>query len=90
MQTTSISSKFSPVNAAAGGLAIGTVAASRFFLWGKITGISGILAGFLNRPAAADWASRLAFASGMVACGGVMEVIATVFRQILLGYCFQI
>ncbi len=69
-----ISEHFSPINAAAGGLAIGTVAASRLMLWGKITGISGILAGIINKPSPVDWAARLAFAGGMVACGSAMEV----------------
>ena len=69
-----ISEHFSPLNAAAGGLAIGTVAASRLMLWGKITGISGILAGIINKPSPVDWAARLAFAGGMVACGSAIEV----------------
>ncbi len=70
-----ISEHFSPLNAAAGGLAIGTVAASRLMLWGKITGISGILAGIINKPSPVDWAARLAFAGGMVACGSAIEVL---------------
>jgi hypothetical protein len=74
LRTFRISEHFSPINAAAGGLAIGTVAVSRLMLWGKITGISGILAGIINKPSPLDWAARLAFAGGMVSCGSAMQV----------------
>ncbi len=77
-RTFKISEHFSPLNAAAGGLAIGTVAVSRLLLWGKITGISGILAGIINKPSPLDWAARLAFAGGMVSCGSAMEVYSPI------------
>jgi hypothetical protein len=69
-----LSEYFTPINALSGGLAIGTVAASRLFLWGKITGISGMLSGIINKPTPGDWTSRAAFAGGMLLSGAAMEV----------------
>jgi hypothetical protein len=86
-RTFRISEHFSPLNAAAGGLAIGTVAVSRLMLWGKVTGISGILAGIINKPSPLDWAARIAFAGGMVSCGSVMEVA---FFGVLAFVCVSV
>ncbi len=86
-RTFRISEHFSPLNAAAGGLAIGVVSVSRLMLWGKITGISGILAGIINKPSPLDWAARLAFAGGMVSCGSAMEV--TFFLRVLFSTFFE-
>lgn len=57
---------FTPVSALAGGLLIGTSAALFVLLYGRITGISGIVGGLLQ-PTRGDTAWRMSFVAGLVA-----------------------
>ncbi|WP_119680785.1 YeeE/YedE family protein [Indioceanicola profundi] len=56
---------FTPVSALIGGLLIGTSAALFLLLYGRITGISGILGGVL-KPVRSDVAWRLSFIAGLL------------------------
>ena len=56
---------FTPVSALIGGLLIGTSAALFVFLYGRITGISGILGGLLQLTRK-DVAWRVAFLAGLL------------------------
>lgn len=58
--------QFTPLAALAGGLLIGLAAALLLHINGRIAGISGILGGLLQRPAAGDLAWRIAFALGLI------------------------
>jgi uncharacterized membrane protein YedE/YeeE len=58
--------QFTPLAALAGGLLIGIAAALLLHINGRIAGISGILGGLLQRPAAGDLAWRIAFALGLI------------------------
>jgi len=58
--------QFTPLAALAGGLLIGLAAALLLHINGRIAGISGILGGLLQRPAAGDVGWRLAFALGLI------------------------
>ena len=73
-QKLKISPNFAPFASACGGIALGSVVVSRMFLYGKITGISGTVAGLIVSPRPADWASRAAFTGGLLASGGAMTV----------------
>ena len=57
---------FTPVSSLAGGLLIGTSAALFVLLYGRITGISGILGGLLS-PVRGDAGWRLSFVAGLLA-----------------------
>ena len=57
---------FNPVSALIGGALIGTAAALFVLLYGRITGISGILGGLLA-PTRSDVAWRIAFLAGLLA-----------------------
>ena len=57
---------FNPVSALIGGALIGTAAALFVLLYGRITGISGILGGLLA-PTRNDVAWRIAFLAGLLA-----------------------
>lgn len=58
--------QFTPLAALAGGLLIGLAAALLLYIHGRIAGISGILGGLLQRPAAGDAGWRIAFALGLI------------------------
>ncbi|WP_373356278.1 YeeE/YedE family protein [Pseudoroseicyclus sp. CXY001] len=56
---------FTPVPALAGGVLIGLAATALMLISGRIFGATGILAGVLRRPAAAETAWRVALILGM-------------------------
>lgn len=57
--------QFEPVTAAVGGALIGISAVLLMLLTGRIAGVSGIMAGLLQRPGS-GWGWRLAFIAGLV------------------------
>ena len=65
---------FTPIASLAGGILIGLSAAAMLLLNGKITGISGILAGVL-RPVKADTLWRACFIGGLVVGGVILRAL---------------
>lgn len=63
--------QFTPVSALVGGLLIGSAATLMWLVYGRITGISGILGGVLApRPGEIAW--RLLFLAGLVGGAGLV------------------
>lgn len=61
---------FTPLEGLVGGLMIGIATAAWLWLYGRVTGISGILGGaVLDRPRG-DWAWRLVYLAGLI--GGAL------------------
>jgi uncharacterized membrane protein YedE/YeeE len=58
-----------------GGALIGLAASLHLFTHGRVTGISGILAGSMSLDDPA-WRTRVAFVGGLVATGGIAALIA--------------
>ena len=88
---------FTPIASLAGGILIGLSAAAMLLLNGKITGISGILAGVL-RPVKADTLWRACFIGGLVVGGVILRALlpsAFDFGTVLKGaevgsfFCFS-
>ena len=70
-----ISPSFTPVISLVGGLALGIVCSSRFMLWGKITGISGMASSMIKFPFSSDVRYNVSFVLGLVSIGFVMKVL---------------
>lgn len=64
-----MNAEFAPLPAALGGALIGISASMMLLGEGRVTGITGILDGFL-RPKAEDWSWRAAFIVGLLVAGG--------------------
>ncbi len=65
---------FTPISALIGGALIALSLAIMLITTGRITGLSGLFAGFL-RGTAGDWAWRAYFVAGMFVVGGVFRVL---------------
>jgi uncharacterized membrane protein YedE/YeeE len=65
---------FAPIQALIGGTLIATSLAIMLIGAGRITGLSGTFAG-LVRPTPGDWTWRAWFVAGMLAVGGVFQVV---------------
>lgn len=90
---------FTPWSALAGGALIGLAAALYLFFLGRVTGISGILAGLI-KPAKSEWPIQLAFIIGLIAApfavrwfsGSTISITVTqsipilVIAGVLVGY----
>lgn len=67
---------FTPFSALLGGALIGTSASLMLLLNGRITGISGILGGLLQRPDAQGLSERLTFLGGLLVGGLALALLA--------------
>ena len=65
---------FTPISALVGGALIALSLAIMLITTGRITGLSGLFAGFL-RGKPGDWAWRAYFVAGMFVVGGVFRVV---------------
>jgi len=57
---------FTPYTSLAGGILLGISASILMYLNGRVAGISGIVSGILNNPAASEKAWRAAFVVGII------------------------
>src|SRR5271165_4712566 len=65
---------FTPISALIGGVLIGVSASAMLLIDGKITGISGILAGVL-RPVRGDTVWKTCFLAGLLAGGFALRIV---------------
>lgn len=67
-----IETAFTPLQSAAGGLAIGLSAVLFMAFFGRIMGATGIVGGLLTTIGSADWRMRAAFVIGAVAAPAIV------------------